>query len=68
MLIGNTEAGEVRITYLDASAIVKLLIEEIGSDRVRKFVEVEASVALTTGVCFAEVLKDKRPPDLPTSP
>jgi predicted nucleic acid-binding protein len=56
MLIGNTEAGDVRINYLDASVIVKLFVEELGSDRVRKFVEAEASVALTTGVCFAEAL------------
>jgi predicted nucleic acid-binding protein len=48
--------GDIRINYLDASIIIKLYLEEPCSDRVRKFVGTEASVALTTGVCFAEAL------------
>lgn len=53
--------AEIRIHYLDASAIVKLLVEEDGSLEVRRYLERHAN-HLTTSLCFAEslgVLKSK---------
>jgi len=45
----------VRTHYLDASAIVKVLVEEDGSDAVRSYLGLHATW-VTTSLCFAEVL------------
>ena len=45
----------IRTHYLDASAIVKLLIEEEGSDAVRSYLGPHATW-VTTSLCFAETL------------
>ena len=59
----------VRTHYLDASAIVKLLVYETGCEGVRNYFN-EQSTFYTTSLCFAEtlgILKSKRfhrkPPD-----
>ena len=46
---------DIRTHYLDASAIVKLLVEEDGSLALRNYVEQHA-VFCTTSICFAETL------------
>jgi len=45
----------IRTAYLDASAIVKLLVKEDGSAPVRDYFS-ENSVFATTSLCFAETL------------
>ena len=45
----------IRIHYLDASAIVKLFIDEVGSDTLRKYFNKESHFS-TTSICFAEAL------------
>lgn len=45
----------IRTHYLDASAIVKLLIDEEGSDAVRSYLGPHATW-VTTSLCFAETL------------
>ncbi|CAN7467160.1 type II toxin-antitoxin system VapC family toxin [Variovorax sp. LjRoot175] len=45
----------IRVHYLDASALAKLVVNEPGSDEFRKYFESE-SVFYTTSICFAEVL------------
>ena len=47
--------GTIRTHFLDASAIVKLLINEIGSDKIRKYFT-QHSCFYTTSLCFAEAL------------
>jgi predicted nucleic acid-binding protein len=47
--------GIIRTHYLDASAIVKLLINEQSSDRVHKYYS-QYSNFRTTSLCFAEAL------------
>lgn len=46
---------DIRIHYLDASAIVKLLIDEDGSATVRSYLSPHAT-RVTTSLCFAETL------------
>ena len=54
----------IKTCYYDASALVKLLVEETGSDIIRKYHdEHQSSHFHTTSLCFAEtfgVLKTKR--------
>jgi len=45
----------IRIHYLDASAVLKLFLNERGSDELRLYFEKE-SCFTTTSLCFAEVL------------
>jgi len=45
----------IRIHYLDASALIKLLVDEVGSPVIRNYVG-NNSVFLTTSLCFAEAL------------
>ena len=45
----------IRIHYLDASAIVKLFIDEVGSDTLRRYFNEESHFS-TTSICFAEAL------------
>jgi predicted nucleic acid-binding protein len=54
--------AEIRVHYLDTSALIRLLVEEPGSDSLRRYCDGQ-SVLSVTGVCFAEclgVLKTKR--------
>jgi predicted nucleic acid-binding protein len=51
----STGEKSIRTAYLDASAIVKLLVNEDGSDVVRDYVS-RHSVFATTQLCFAETL------------
>jgi len=47
----------IRVFYLDASALVKLLTKEQGSEVLEQFMKKEAfSRFLTTSLCFAETL------------
>lgn len=46
----------VRTHYLDASAIVKLFVQEEGSDKLREYFS-KHSVFHTTSLCFAEALR-----------
>ena len=45
----------IRTHYLDASALVKLFIDEKGTDIIKKYFD-EQSVFHTTSLCFAEAL------------
>jgi len=45
----------IRIHMLDTSALIKLFLEEDGSDVLRKYYNVH-SVFWTTALCFAETL------------
>jgi len=48
---------EIRTHYLDASAIVKLLVDEDGCEEVRNyFYKPEHSIFYTTELCFGETL------------
>jgi len=47
--------GMIRTNCLDASAIVKLLIAEAGSDKLRKYFT-KQTCFYTTSLCFAEAL------------
>lgn len=47
--------NSIRIHYLDASAIVKLFLDEDGSDRVRRYFAAESNFNTRT-LCFAEAL------------
>ena len=47
----------IKVHYLDASAIVKLLVKEPGSNALEQYLKNEAfSRFLTTSLCFAEAL------------
>ena len=46
---------DIRTHYLDASAIVKLLLDEVGSDVLRAYLAPYAT-QVTTSLCFAEAL------------
>lgn len=46
----------VKVRYLDASALVKLYVDEPQSDVVRAFVNAEPKPFQTTTLCFAEAL------------
>jgi predicted nucleic acid-binding protein len=45
----------IRVHYLDASAIVKLFVDEVGSDALRMYFNNESHF-FTTSICFAEAL------------
>jgi predicted nucleic acid-binding protein len=45
----------IRVHYLDASAIVKLFVDEVGSDELRMYFNKESHFS-TTSICFAEAL------------
>ena len=51
----RTIMADIRTHYLDASVIVKLLIDEEGSEVVRSYLESHAT-CITTALCFAETL------------
>jgi predicted nucleic acid-binding protein len=55
MLLGRENVTVIRTHYLDASALVKLFIDEIGSAAVRSYLEPHAT-RITTALCFAETL------------
>lgn len=46
---------DIRTHYIDTSALVKLLLDEPGSDKLRNYFE-EHSVFSTTSLCLAEAL------------
>lgn len=50
--------GVIKSIFLDASAIVKLVVDEKGSDQVRKYLDVlsHPSFMFTTNFCFFESL------------
>ena len=45
----------IRTHYMDTSAIIKLLVQEDGSDKIRNYFS-EHSIFSTTSICFAETL------------
>lgn len=47
--------ADIRTHYLDASAIIKLLLDEVGSDVLRAYLARHATL-MTTSLCFAETL------------
>lgn len=47
--------GNIRTHYLDASAIIKLLVNEPSSDRINRYYH-QHSIFNTTSLCFAEAL------------
>lgn len=47
--------GAMRTHYLDASAIVKLIVDEEGSDKIRTYFDGQSDF-FTTSLCFAEAL------------
>lgn len=47
--------GFVKTHYLDTSVIVKLLVKEIGSDKIRSYLRKQTTF-YTTSLCFAETL------------
>lgn len=62
MLLQESPLKFIRIHYLDASAIVKLVLDETGSAELRQYFDKESNFTVTS-LCFAEalgVLKVKR--------
>lgn len=55
MLMFGVVVKKIRTHYLDASAIVKLLVPESASNQIRHYCD-QHSVFATTGLCFAETL------------
>src|SRR3989339_1709460 len=45
----------IRTHLLDASALVKLVVDEVGSEKIRKYFA-DKSVFWTTSLCFVEAL------------
>lgn len=52
---GSSRSGMIRTHYLDASALLKLLVDEEGSTQVRSYFS-QHSVFATTSICFVECL------------
>lgn len=53
---GTCFPGLLKSIFLDASAIVKLVVEEKGSDRVREYFDALNFLFFTTNFCFFESL------------
>jgi len=50
-----TNSYSCKAHYLDASCLVKLVVRETASDRIREFINIHTSF-YTTPICFAEAL------------
>jgi uncharacterized protein with PIN domain len=54
-MAGSGKVDYVRVHYLDASALVKLLVDEPGSSRLKEYFD-NPNVFRMTSLCFAEAL------------
>src|SRR5881296_1193302 len=56
VLVGGQMKSWFRATYVDASAIIKILVDENGSSPVQKYFHKNSSCFRITSLCFAEAL------------